>query len=420
RCRLYKVPGQICNTDQREHEPSYISIGPYHYQSEGLQTRSNLWKEQCVSEVKSLLSPPAVDGDAGVLLDRLMAGIEDEVRMYYDDIRSSPFPDNGEAFRGMMIADGCFLLVTLGLLQRPMRHPSRWDNQLWLHDILLYGNQLPFVVVREIYRLIRSCETRTEEEHGFPGKKIGAIIGPMLRGYTTRPASDVVVENAGHVLHLCHLLLKPTNTPMDNSEPRRGDGGDDDGNVERWRRATEYSELLVVFKKRELGGGAQCISDVKIRGRVVEIPKLELNPQTWRLLRNLVLLEQMNEHLGDHVTAYCVFISQIASTSADVRLLMERGIIVHWEATDEAAARKMGKLCDQITFYPGWDKYLTLEWHALESHCRSWSWRLAAKLCRHKDWKNPLVVTGTLVAVVILFCAIVQSLYSFLAYRDQK
>uniref|UniRef100_A0A0E0BB54 Uncharacterized protein n=1 Tax=Oryza glumipatula TaxID=40148 RepID=A0A0E0BB54_9ORYZ len=406
RCRLYKVPEQICKADKREHEPSYVSIGPYHYRSEGLQARSNLWKEQCVSVVKSRLQ--YLNQDADLLLDK-MKGIEDEVRMYYDDIRSSPFPDKGQAFCEMMMTDGCFLVITLALLSdenSSITVSSNWDNLFWWHDILLYANQLPFVVVRAIYQLI------------YPGMNgdvpLLRYIKDGLKRYTKRKVSDP--GNADHVLHMCHELLKPTDADRD------GDGD----RVGRWRRATEYSELLVQFKERDLdseggNGDFQCISDVRVRarGRVVEIPKLQLNPESWMLLRNLMLLEQMNDHLGGHVTAYCNFISQVASTSADVSLLVRRGIIVHTEANHERAAKKLSMLCDQIIYDQRKD-YLKSDWQELDAHCRSWSWLLWAKLFLHKDWKNPLVTLGALAAIAILACAIVQTWYTVKAYKDQN
>ncbi|XP_006662405.2 uncharacterized protein LOC102704367 [Oryza brachyantha] len=370
-----------------------------------------------------------------------MATIEEQVKLYYDDLdlwSSFSFSNNGQAFREMLMRDGCFLLVTLGVLaQEPeldidlgeeavgadgplpvMTTHSKWDHQFWFDDIVLSGNQLPFAVVQEIYRLIRPGTDRQ-----VPLQNIGMFIQPKLAPrYTRRPVSNPV--NADHVLHLCHELLKPTVTTVSPraSEASYTDDRQEDGGVGRWRRATEYSSLMVTFRERDLvGGDAQCVTDVRVRGdRVVEIPKLELDLPTWRLLRHLMLLEQMNEHLGDHVTAYCTFMSQIASTSADVSLLREKGILEHWEASDERAAQKLGKLCDQMHFNPDEGNYLEAEWRALDRHCRRSRSRLWAKLCRYKDWKNPLVLLGILVAIVILVCAILQTIYAISSYDRDK
>ncbi|KAL5225081.1 hypothetical protein ABZP36_011720 [Zizania latifolia] len=429
-CVLYKVPEQIYSLNPSEHEPSYVSIGPYHYRSGGLQViRSNQWKRECVRHIESRLESQGRDP---VLLDNRMKKIEDNVKRYYD-IRSfrfakignedDPISYDSKAFCEMMKTDGCFILYTLGGLtvdddssesSSPSRSWNLWDTLFWWHDIVLYGNQIPFIVVRTIYQHIhQGHDDEADSDDDGDGDvllwEIGQRIESTLRRYTMRTVTNP--GNADHILHLCHELLKPTHTTTTGQQDQ--DGGSNVNNVGPWRRATEYHELLVKFKKRDLGDDdAQCITDIRVRGRVMEIPQLELFPDTWRLLRNLMLLEQMNNHLRDHVTAYCYFIWKLASTSEDVSLLVKKGIIVHGEATDKMAAKNLNMLCKDIINTNG--DYLTPERHALETHCRSLLWRLGAKVFRYKDWKNPLILLGTFVAIVLLTSSILQVVYTML------
>lgn len=411
RCRLFGVPEHISRTDRAEHKPSYISIGPYHCRSKGLHVRSNQWKRDCKKHVIDRLESPK--GEASLL--EAMMEIEGEVRKYYDEIISSHvLHESGITFREMMVNDGCFLLITLQGLQVPGTDGIVWDNQLWWHDIFLYGNQLPFVVLRKIYQQLNLPADIENGQEDCPLGRISKVIESGLTSYTNRTVSNP--GNADHILHLCHELLKPTSSAEMPPPP-----ASDNQQVRVWRRATEYSELLVEFKKREFGsepGDAQCISDVRIVGRVVEIPKLELQPETWRLLRNLMLLEETNKQLGGHVTAYCTFISQLASTPADVGLLTKKGILVHLENSDEMAAKKLSMLCEQID-YATEDYLIKSVWYKLDSHCSSrwWFWR--AKLRRYRDWNNPLVWLGVLAAFVLFLCAILQAAYSMLAYYKQ-
>jgi hypothetical protein len=271
---------------------------------------------------------------------------------------------------------------------------------------LLYGNQLPFLVVREIYKLLHPGVD--------PNQKVGKVFADsMLARYTRRKLTNP--GNADSVLHLCHKLLAPT------PDPSRNGGGDGVVKTGQWRRATEYRNLRVKFKKREISseGKAQCILDVKVVCcNVVKIPSFDLNPESWRLLRNLMLLENMNKHLGGHVTSYCHFISQLACTGADVSLLREKGIIVHGEASDERAAQKLCNLCDEIIYDPTHD-YLKSAWDKLEKHCRHPGWLVWAKMFGYKDWKNPLVWMATLAALALLVCAILQTMYTIKTYQDQ-
>uniref|UniRef100_A0A0E0M868 Uncharacterized protein n=1 Tax=Oryza punctata TaxID=4537 RepID=A0A0E0M868_ORYPU len=417
RCLLYMVPEQICRTDREMHKPSYISIGPYHYQGKGLHNRSQLWKAHCKQQVVEKL---AEQGRRSEELEHMAREIGTDVKNYYG---TKSFPcgeiNSDEAFNEMMITDGCFLLVTTlhdtisqsqsdnpqhpAAVHEQAVIPNQWDNLFRWHDVVRYENQLPFHVVREIFKLIHPNED--------PLQKVGKVLADSaLIRYTRRKVTDP--GNANNVLHLCHKLLAPTH-------PNRSANGV--VKTSRWRRATEYRKLLVEFKKREIGseGEAQCISDVKVvGGNVVEIPSFDLSPESCVLLRNLMLLENANKHLGGHVTSYCNFISQLACTGADVSLLTKTGIVVHSEASDEAAARKLGNLCDQIIYDPT-DDYLKSDWDKLEKHCRSPGLLVRAKVFGYKDWKNPLVWIGALAAVALLVCAILQTMYTIKAYKDQ-
>ncbi|EEC67071.1 hypothetical protein OsI_33831 [Oryza sativa Indica Group] len=443
RCLLYKVPKKIWKIDEDMHKPTYISIGPYRYGENGLDSRSQVWKEWCKNEVVKKLTQQG----RGTALQQINDVVTDQVKNYYDK-RSFSLGVDDEAFKKMMITDGCFLLLTTlhdtssqsePEPQRPVASntwrsfcclfesnptadeqiapvpptvidpnsiPNLWDNCFRWNDILLYGNQLPFLVVREIYKLLHPGVD--------PNQKVGKVFADsMLARYTRRKLTNP--GNADSVLHLCHKLLAPT------PDPSRNGGGDGVVKTGQWRRATEYRNLRVKFKKREISseGKAQCILDVKVVCcNVVKIPSFDLNPESWRLLRNLMLLENMNKHLGGHVTSYCHFISQLACTGADVSLLREKGIIVHGEASDERAAQKLCNLCDEIIYDPTHD-YLKSAWDKLEKHCRHPGWLVWAKMFGYKDWKNPLVWMATLAALALLVCAILQTMYTIKTYQDQ-
>lgn len=421
RCLLHKVPMQICSTNPTEHEPSYISVGPYHYKNRGLQlqVRSKLWKDSCVSHVNSQSPRPS----SNVLGNEEMTRMITDAQQYYDT--DSFCKGTNKDFGKIMVTDGCFILITMngleeptvatgteGASQRSIKTPNLWEKQFWWHDMFLYGNQIPFVVVQAIYKHIRPYEPELPDtEIALPLRNIEKFVRSGLARFTIREVKNP--EKADHILHLCHELLKPTDADKQLVDGRNASDKD---KVWRWRRATEYSELLLKFKRRDLrhsAGDAHCISDVRVRGRVVEIPWLELDSETWRLLRNLMLLEQMNPHLGSHVTAYCTFISQVACTGADVNLLARESIIVHREASDEKAAEELSKLCEHIIADPD-NNYLKPVWHALDEHCESMYWSVWAKLSRHQDWKNPLVVLSAVVAFVSHAASVLPFILQFI------
>ncbi|CAL5012018.1 unnamed protein product [Urochloa decumbens] len=132
------------------------------------------------------------------------------------------------------------------------------------------------------------------------------------------------------------------------------------------------------------GGGARSILDVRLDGRrcggALEIPHLNIDAETRRLLRNMTLtaLEQSNPSpvaAGSHVTAYRVmFVSQLACTARDVDLLSRRGVIAHGMGSHGEVAELFADQCKGVAFGGADDpggNYLHATWLAVEGRFRS-------------------------------------------------
>jgi hypothetical protein len=122
----------------------------------------------------------------------------------------------------------------------------------------------------------------------------------------------MLLHDACYLLHLLHMHLTPTLSSRTTGNKVAGKQRP----FCRWRSATEYYYAGVGFRSRPLvGRGARSILDVKLDGRggTLEIPRLKIDADTSRLLRNLMALEQSNPtEAGSHVTAYCVFLLVLA------------------------------------------------------------------------------------------------------------
>ncbi|RCV30859.1 LOW QUALITY PROTEIN: hypothetical protein SETIT_6G129600v2 [Setaria italica] len=134
---------------------------------------------------------------------------------------------------------------------------------------------------------------------------------------------------------------------------------------------------------------------------------------TWRLLRNLIALEQSNPAAaGSHVTAYCVLVSQLACTPRDVEVLSRRGVIVHGLGSHGEVAELFAGLCNGVAF--GADdpcgNYLHATWQAMEGRFWSRPRRWAAWLML-RYFTNPWLAVG-------LLCTVVLAVYSVLSYTQ--
>ncbi|KAL6842448.1 hypothetical protein ACP4OV_027683 [Aristida adscensionis] len=425
------------NVDQAEYEPQHVSIGPYSWMKTPELARDGE-KVRCLGEI---LAAAAAGG--GVALEVYLeevARLEEQARRCY----AHTFEHiEGNDFVRMLLLDGCYLLTWFrGAVDAGRRTSGggaptanghahggyhrvstptaaggadKLEAVAVVRDVLyLAENQIPFFVVDKIQQL-------TVLDGGVSAADmVAAYVRDLLRRHysVAAPAVAEAPPGPGNLLHLLHMHFRPT-------VPLYPAGGKATGKkVGRWRTATEYHFAGVKLRSRPLGGnGARCILDVKLgdgAGGVLEIPHLAIDAETWRLLRNLMALEQRNPAAaGSHVTAYCVFMSQVACTAADVELLSRREVIAHGLGNHGQVARCFSDLCRGVVFDaddPG-GNYLRETWQTLERRFRSRPRRWVAWLGQ-KYFRNPWLATGLMAAAVGLACTVVQAVYSVLSYKQ--
>ncbi|XBJ21268.1 hypothetical protein VPH35_011950 [Triticum aestivum] len=146
--------------------------------------------------------------------------------------------------------------------------------------------------------------------------------------------------------------------------------------VGRWLRATEYSRHgNVQLKPREFKDGVESILDVRLEGSTLWIPHLRIDSSTWTILRNLMALEEQTAGtVGSPVTAYCLFMSQLASKAEDIELLRRKGIVEHFWGNDEEVAQGFADLWKKVVLddVDNVDSnYLRDTWYLLHDRCES-------------------------------------------------
>ncbi|XP_037473826.1 uncharacterized protein LOC119349835 [Triticum dicoccoides] len=145
--------------------------------------------------------------------------------------------------------------------------------------------------------------------------------------------------------------------------------------VGRWRRATEYSRYgNVQLKPREFKDGVESILDVRLEGSTLWIPHLRIDSSTWTILRNLMALEEQTGTGGSPVTAYCLFMSQLASKVEDIELLKRKEIVDHSWGNDEEVAQGFADLWKKVVLddVDNVDSnYLRDTWYLLHDRCES-------------------------------------------------
>ncbi|KAL6639905.1 hypothetical protein ACP70R_022215 [Stipagrostis hirtigluma subsp. patula] len=411
------------NVSPGTYDPHHVSISPYHMINSPDLARDDEKKRS----LAAVLSAATSAGATPQVYLEAVASLEDQARRCY--AHSFGHVIKQKAFLRMLLLDGCYLLHRLGVLRRgnvvaatangtpPISAAgdggdSFLETAAVLRDVLyLAENQIPFFVLDKIHQL-------TFPNHGVSAAEtIAGYVGELLKrqqySTVTLPApAPAPAPEPGNLLHLLHMHLRPSEL----GEASAG-GADTGRRVRRWRTATEYHFVGVEMKKRPLTeGGARCILDVKLNGGgALEIPPLVIDAETWRLLRNLMALEQRNPAIGRHVTSYCVFLSQLASTEADVDRLSRKGIIEHGLGNNAQVAGCFADLCKGVVYDPG-RSYLRATCQKLEMRFQSRLRRWMAWL-GHKYFGNPWLAVGLVAAAVGLTCTVVQAVYSVLSYR---
>lgn len=417
-----KVHHLTRNVYNSQYDPDHVSIGPYNYHRQ-LGTQHD--KLRSLDAVLSAAEPSMT---LDVYVNEL-ASLEPKARSCYANVFDEMTKDK---FVRMLLLDGCYILHRF--VRFPAQstanyagtaHASAFAAELEalavVRDVFfLAENQIPFFVLEKIGELTAS------DGKARVGKWIADHALKLMKAQRYAEAAPTMVPPEptvpGNLLHLLHMHLKPEAVLVPGAT---GSGAADKSvSVGRWRTATEYSYAGVKFKSQEMSekGSVRCILDVKLDsgGGTLEVPRLDIDNETWRLLHNLMELEQRNrEAVGSHVTAYCVFMSQVACAPKDVELLRKRGVIVHAHGTDAEVAQCFADLCKGIVFDTNKPaiNYLWEIRQKLDRRSRSYPRRWMAWL-RRKYFTNPWLAVGLLAAAIGLVCEVVQALYSVLSYKQ--
>ncbi|CAO2206524.1 unnamed protein product [Urochloa humidicola] len=379
-------------------------------------------------------------------LNAMAADVKDRAMLCYRD-ESMSIRISDEAFACMLLLDGYFVLSCLEVAGRSVASDP-YDRDV----IFLVENQIPFFVLEYVHRLVVSDDDSAAVVVQGIARHIETwVVHHHSYVHTTVTYDSTVKDNLKgkppcHLLHLLHAYFRPTaigrrqrsgngsltrvhvevTVPADNATSSAAGNTsttrDECGQQSRWRSATYYHAAGVRLVKRELDGDeARSILDVEVRDGALHVPCLSVDGSTVTMLRNMVALEQHNARIGTHVATYCHFLSQVAGTEEDVRLLSNKGIIVHCLGKDSDVADGFANLCRGVIVNMGDPGYYYLKrvQVGLEELCKS-RWRKSMAWLRHNKCSNMLMPVALVAAVILFLCTVEQSFFAALSYATGK
>ncbi|XP_073109335.1 UPF0481 protein At3g47200-like isoform X2 [Elaeis guineensis] len=267
---IYRVPKELYSSDKKAYEPKAVCVGPFFYHlifEEHLQSM-HTYKWACVHKLLSKHNDP-MDLLRRCLTE--MKKLEEYVRSCYSETFESIDSDD---FTRMLMLDGCFLLHLLQRHADSGEKPKVDDvdaaqviGRLWIwnlvkYDLLLLQNQIPFIVIRSLYDLLKTDDINLVD----CAINLFSTFDPCRK--QEEPKFYIPVEEVHHLLHLIYLSVLPC-PQYCNSSPMPQP-------PLYWiPSAKELKMAGMKFQKRKKEGGFLSFLDVKFSDGVMEIPQLE-------------------------------------------------------------------------------------------------------------------------------------------------
>ncbi|CAM0878454.1 unnamed protein product [Alopecurus aequalis] len=443
---ICEVPGDLAEGNKGAYSPKVVCIGPLF---DGERTTASMltlehYKRCCVRKLvvggESAAWSPEVHGQLlRNCFDTIMRLVP-QIRASYSSKQGQGAMSDDEQLAITMLLDGCFVLYRLLKHARRAKSPSsssgggamESDYDEWTHlfgrcwvwgtvkrDLLLLTNQVPFFVLRKLFKHLRGNTGERDDTLVSGGLHLFGSLHPQRLHSAPIQSHDV-----HHLLHLFYLSVDfPPSPSLDLDESIRQQQQQQQQaallspELTRWVPcATELEEAGVRFCARKRG--ALSFLDVRFRRRrgILEIPPLQLFDYSEPLFRNLIAFEQTYPTTPGRITAYAIFMDCLVKTTGDVRLLHRSGVLVnHMNGDrDDAAMGFFSRLCKEA--HTSDDRnYLAGLMQEVNTYQRArWPrWR-AALVSNY--FTNPWVTTSVVVAVVLLAMTVLQTFYSVYGY----
>jgi hypothetical protein len=405
---IYKAPAALCDSNRASYTPRVISIGPFHHGSEKLMPmeiqKQRYMKEFC----KRLGGETKVQESLKVLWETIQS-LEDKIKRCYADNTSVEFSSVDNKFVKMILFDAVFIFELFLKNEEDMHDNKRYQDDFivgkpWLRaaiqrDLILLENQLPFFILKKLYRLAIE-ETKLNYPsfldlscHYFEKYGKNKTKPYETKHYKPLHFTDLV----RHFLSFKHPQLESP-------------GGKQ---VKNLYSATMLHQAGIKFKALP----DECLLDIRawketentVKKGELHMPPLEIDNSTECLFRNLMALEQCHYPRQEFICRYVKLLDFLVDVKKDVDLLIENKVIVSRLGDSKAVAELINKLCLEIVeVTSGYDALSQL----LNDYYES-SWNKNKAYLVSVYFHNVWIGTGTVIGLIILAITVTRFILFF-------
>jgi hypothetical protein len=335
--------------------------------------------------------------------------LEDKIKRCYADNTSVEFSSVDNKFVKMILFDAVFIFELFLKNEEDMHDNKRYQDDFivgkpWLRaaiqrDLILLENQLPFFILKKLYRLAIE-ETKLNYPsfldlscHYFEKYGKNKTKPYETKHYKPLHFTDLV----RHFLSFKHPQLESP-------------GGKQ---VKNLYSATMLHQAGIKFKALP----DECLLDIRawketentVKKGELHMPPLEIDNSTECLFRNLMALEQCHYPRQEFICRYVKLLDFLVDVKKDVDLLIENKVIVSRLGDSKAVAELINKLCLEIVeVTSGYDALSQL----LNDYYES-SWNKNKAYLVSVYFHNVWIGTGTVIGLIILAITVTRFILFF-------
>ncbi|KAH6783104.1 hypothetical protein C2S52_008063 [Perilla frutescens var. hirtella] len=410
---IYRVHKHLRNMNPQAYEPEIVSIGPYHRGKDDLDMMEGHKRRYLL----------LLEREKEISLENIfstVAALERKARKCY----AEPISLDAREFVEMLVLDGCFIIELVRKYCDPDLRQTNdpifsmdWIIVSLQRDLMLFENQIPFFVLREL-DVLTGGQNQLQERLT---SDIISFLVDLFPGKLYTPIGEVSLpQKIKHLLHLMHCVWIP---PFDtlNIDPKIEEtetksvppiSGLDVHKEKRWRfinSVVGLREANVKFKKNE----ELSLFNIQFKNGTMLIPPLTIHDETEAFFRNLIAHELYDGKSILPVTDYVRFLDCLVNSSKDVEILTRLEIVENWLGDNEVVAKMVNKLRDFVTTGSGVNIFYAKTFTDVNEHCGKRINKWMAKL-RRNYLHSPWAVISIVVAVVLLVLTVTQTVFSIL------
>ncbi|KAG6628576.1 hypothetical protein CIPAW_14G022800 [Carya illinoinensis] len=427
---IYRVPKRLRKVNNMAYTPRLVSIGPFHHRSEVLKDM----------DIQKLLILKNFCNRAGKSIENLKDIIrpeEEKIRSCY----SETILISSEGFLNMILLDAIFILeLFCKKSEKDSRRKAHMLYQKFYQNKKPDRNQKP--TLPTLFQLSCRFFGDLDKYHGRkPESWFKDLEVRLHRPQNPRPSSlepkNDEVKSVKHFTDLVRYFFCPTKTEKTKLEPNccienvrnnthlHGTATKlDEAGLKltkpKPKPDSERELLQIQFPENKclescpwlnLSWLLSCLPFLKsidclerrVRPRL-EVPPLLLDDKIEGLFRNLMALEQCHYPSETYICDYIVLLDDLITTKEDVRLLVEKKIIVNELGSSAAVTKLVNNLALEIEESGNCD-YKKLCEKVNDYYKSSWN-RLVGILTRtyfSDFFKGTATVVGIIILVLTLW-----------------